>query len=813
MSFASVAVNSPFAGRRSYTYSIPVTLQLAVGQAVWVPFGAKILQGIVVGLSEVSDIEGTKDIHGFITDAPLLNLSQIRLALWISAHYLCPLFDAVSLMLPPGFERKLVTYIEPEEQTIDTEQLSEEQRKVIYFLQEQKNVSLKQLEKLFGKQSADRLIRQLISLKMVRRVQRLEKIKIKPRQICRITLAIPSTDSAEIIERLGKGRANRQIEILRHLQQRGGAALLPELKEALQCQQSVINVMQKNKLLSVEYVDSRRDLLQRVEEISAQIPALTSSQNRAVQLIRSSTLSSDKAIRVPPVFLLHGVTGSGKTEVYLRALADVIARGKRGICLVPEISLTPQMIQRFTSRFPGRVGVMHSGLSLREQFDEWYRIYEGDFDVVIGPRSVLFVPQPDIGLIIIDEEHEWTYKQTDRSPRYHARDVAIKYAELLGDTIVILGSATPDVETYSRAQSHWYDLIELGERISPDGLSSRLPDVKIIDMRDELRSGNRGILSLSLQSSISTVLERHEQAILFLNRRGTATFIRCSSCGFVMGCKRCSAALAYHAQSKRLLCHHCHYSLMLPTVCPQCKRGRLLLLGVGTQKVEEEISMLFPGAKILRWDSDTTTTADAHEKFLGMLKNREVDILIGTQMIAKGLDLPAVTLAAVINADTALNLPDFRAGERTFQLLCQLAGRAGRGFLPGYVIIQTFAPEHYAICAAAQQDYKSFFKQEIEYRRQFSYPPFSHMARLVHADVNAERCQQEAERVSQMLKTEVKRKGISLRFIGPVPAFSYRVRGRYLWQLLLYGRAPEEFLSSVDLPRDWILDIDPIGVI
>jgi len=813
MSFASVAVNSPFAGRRSYTYSIPVTLQLAVGQAVWVPFGAKILQGIVVGLSEVSDVDAIKDIQSIIDEAPLVSVSQVRLAFWISAYYLCPLFDAVSLMLPPGFERRLVTYVELTGQTIDCEQFTEEQREVIQFLQEQKNVSLKQLERLFGKRNTDHLIRQLASQALVHKVQQIEKIKIKPRQIPRVTLASTVSDISEAVTRLCKRRDHKQIEVLQYLQQHGGSALLQELKQAFQCQQSVINTLRKSKLISIEYVELRRDPLQKGHQVPAQRLDLTSSQNQALQIIRSSFHSSSDAVRVPPVFLLHGVTGSGKTEVYLRALADVIAGGKRGICLVPEISLTPQMIERFTSRFPGRVGVMHSGLSLREQFDEWYRIYEGEFDVVIGPRSVLFVPQPDVGLIIIDEEHEWTYKQTDRSPRYHAREVAIKFAELAGDVTVILGSATPDVETYSRAQSHRYGLIELDERVTPDGLSSQLPDVEVVDMREELRSGNRGILSLSLQSAIKTVLERHEQAILFLNRRGTATFVRCPSCGFVVRCRRCSTALAYHSQSKKLLCHHCRYSLMLPTVCPQCKNGKLILLGVGTQKVEEEIGVLFPQSRVLRWDSDTTTSANAHEEFLGMLKKREVDILIGTQMIAKGLDLPAVTLAAVINADTALNLPDFRAGERTFQLLCQLAGRAGRGFLPGHVIIQTFAPEHYAICAAAQQDYVSFFKQEIQYRQQFGYPPFSHMARLVHAAANAERCQREAERMSQLLKGEAQRKGVSIRFIGPVPASTYRIRGRYLWQLLLYGRAPEEFLSGVDIPRGWILDIDPIGVI
>jgi primosomal protein N' (replication factor Y) len=513
-----------------------------------------------------------------------------------------------------------------------------------------------------------------------------------------------------------------------------------------------------------------------------------------------------------PVFLLFGVTGSGKTEIYLRALAQVIAAGKRGICLIPEIALTQQTVERFASRFPGRVAVLHSGLSLGEQFDEWQWIQGGNCDVIIGPRSALFAPLPDLGLIIIDEEHEWTYKQEDKSPRYHARDAAIKLAQFSG-AVVILGSATPDIGSFHKAQQGEYQLVELRERITPRGYSP-LPEVTVVDLREELKAGNTSLFSRPLVAAMKDALAQGEQVILFLNRRGTATFVRCRSCGFVFRCPRCSIALTYHSAERRLICHRCRYSVPVPQSCPRCSRHNLRLLGIGTQRVEEEVKHFFPQARALRWDRDVITRRYAHEELLKNFRDHRADVLIGTQMVAKGLDLPQVTLAGVINADTGLNFPDVRSGERTFQLLCQVAGRAGRGVKAGKVIIQTYSPDNYIVEAAARHDYFGFYSKEIDYRRRFDYPPFSQLIRLVYSYADEESCRREAERVYRLILEEKSRKHMAdFNVIGPVPTFAFRVRGRYRWQLFLRGPDSVRVLSQLALPRGWTIDVDPVGMV
>ncbi|MBI4188499.1 MAG: primosomal protein N', partial [Chloroflexi bacterium] len=508
---------------------------------------------------------------------------------------------------------------------------------------------------------------------------------------------------------------------------------------------------------------------------------------------------------------LHGVTGSGKTEVYLQALAETVRLGKRGIVLVPEIALTPQTLERFASRFPGRVAVLHSRLSLGEQFDEWQRIREGKFDVVIGPRSALFAPQPDLGLIVIDEEHEWNYKQSDKSPHYHARDVAIKLGELTG-AVVVLGSATPDVETFYHSQRGDYRRLELRERVTPTE-NSPLPRVEVVDLRNELKAGNRSIFSRSLSRAIDKAVTGGEQVMLFLNRRGAATFIQCRNCGYVLACRRCDIPLSYHLAEDKLVCHQCNYRMAVPQICPRCLSRRIKFLGTGTEKLEQETAQAFPSSRLLRWDSDTTAGKNSHQEILDKFRSHRADILIGTQMITKGLDLPRVTLVGVVNADTGLNLPDFRAGERTFQLLSQVAGRAGRGPLGGQVIIQTYNPEHYAIQAAAKHDYALFYEKEISYRRQLHNPPFSRLASLIYTHTNNALAQKEATRMKHLLIEEKDAKGIAdLSVIGPAPAFIQRLRGRFRWQLILRAADPAEFLSPLPIPQGWTVDIDPVGL-
>jgi primosomal protein N' (replication factor Y) len=565
-------------------------------------------------------------------------------------------------------------------------------------------------------------------------------------------------------------------------------------------------------LVSVERLRVRRDPLSHLIFTTSPPPVLTSSQQTAWESIQDIIVGKARPSSSPPVFLLFGVTGSGKTEMYLRALAQVITAGKRGICLIPEIALTQQTVERFANRFPGRVGVLHSGLSLGEQLDEWQWIMEGNCDVVIGPRSALFAPLPNLGLIIIDEEHEWTYKQEDMSPRYHARDVAIRLAQL-SDAVIILGSATPDIGSFHKAQQGEYQLVELKERITPRGYSP-LPEVRIVDLRDELKAGNTRLLSRSLLAAMKETLVQGEQVILFLNRRGTATFVRCRKCGFVFRCPRCSIALTYHSLEKRLICHRCRYSIPVPQICPRCSRRNLRFLGIGTQRVEEEIRHFFPEARVLRWDKDVITRRYAHEELLKNFRDHNADVLIGTQMIAKGLDLPQVTLAGIISADTGLNFPDFRSSERTFQLLCQVAGRAGRGIKAGKVIIQTYSPDNYTIKAAAKHDYLGFYYKEIDYRRRYNYPPFSQLVRLIYSHTKEELCRREAERVYRLILDEKAREGIlGFNIIGPVPTFAFRARGRYRWQLFLRGPDSTRMLSQLTLPRGWTIDVDPVGIV
>jgi primosomal protein N' (replication factor Y) len=810
MNYAEVAVNSPIAQRRSFCYSIPPELNIDIGQAVWVPFGSKTLQGVVVKLSEYPSFEATKEINSIITSFPLLSSVQIEIALWLSKRYLAPLFDSVALMLPPGFERRLVTFLQLLSGPVDSE-LSPEQEQFIQVLKNRDEVSLREVERKLGKKKTESVAQQLLRCGLIVKSQQLESVRIKPKLVTHLKLQVDRSRAETEIIRLKASRANKEAAVLESLLTQPELVSLSDLRKSVSSPKTAIESLKGRGLITTVDVAVRRDPLAHLRIAAALPPKLTSSQEAALQKIRTG-ISPEYRDKTATVFLLHGVTGSGKTEIYLRALTEVVAQGKRGICLVPEIALTPQTIERFASRFQGRVAVIHSGLSLGEQFDEWYRIKEGGCDVVIGPRSALFAPQPDLGLIIIDEEHEWTYKQSDKSPRYHARDVAIKLAEL-SEAVVILGSATPDVETYYRAQRGDYQLVELKERITPYG-PSPLPKVDIVDMKEELKAGNRSLFSRSLIKEMTDALAHNEQVLLFLNRRGTATFIQCRKCGFVFNCSRCTTALTYHSVAKKMVCHHCNYSIAVPVECPQCFSQDLRFLGIGTQRIEEEVRHLFPDARALRWDSDMTSRRRAHEEILAKVRAHEADILIGTQMVAKGLDLPQVTLAGVISADTSLNLPDFRAGERTFQLLCQVAGRAGRGFIPGRVIVQTYCPEHYAVQAASGHDYSAFYARELEYRRQFGYPPFNRLASLTFSHANGAACLREVERMSSLLTAEKDRQGIpDLRLIGPMPAFVPRIRGHYRWQLVLCGANPADFLADIAFPRGWAVDIDPIGMV
>ena len=808
MKYAEVSVNAPAAQRQTFSYSIPSELTVDIGQAVYVPFGQKTVQGLVIELTDIPAFEPTRDIIGIIDSQPLLTPKQVLLAKWLSDYYLSPLFDALALMLPPGFERRVITTIFPTNVEYDTSPLNENQQKLLAALKQKGSLKLKEAETALGKKRTQSAISRLVELGLIERKYELERIKVKILRVPHLRLLITTEYARELAVTIGK-KAPKQAALLNYLSLQSGPVSLAEARAKSKTDKAVMDALIKQNLATVENIEVQRDPLSRYAIQLSQPLNLTTAQEAVFKPIQAG-LRHETPVNKSSVFLLHGVTASGKTEIYLQALAEAVRLGKRGIALVPEIALTPQTIERFSARFPGRVAVLHSQLSLGEQFDEWQRIRKGEIDVVVGPRSALFAPQQDLGLIIIDEEHEWTYKQSD-SPRYHARDAAIKLAELTG-AVVVMGSATPSVETYFHAVKGDYQLQQLPERVVPIE-NAPLPEVKIVDMREELKAGNRSMFSGQLKQAIEKVLLNKEQAILFLNRRGSATTIECRNCGFVIKCKRCDIPMTYHLNSNSLICHRCNNKMQPPQVCPNCFSRRIRYLGIGTEKLNEEVQILFPHARLLRWDSDVTQAKGSHQDILNKFRNYEADILIGTQMVVKGLDLPLVTLVGVVIADTSLNLPDFRAGERTFQLLCQVAGRAGRGPSSGKVIIQTYNPEHYAIQTAAKHDYKSFYDMEINFRRQFKEPPFTQLAALTFVHTNDNRCREEAEKMAKHIGAERDSKGIpDLSIIGPAPAFVHRLRGRYHWQIILRGSNLSNFLKNLTFGQGWMIDIDPVGL-
>jgi primosomal protein N' (replication factor Y) len=549
-------------------------------------------------------------------------------------------------------------------------------------------------------------------------------------------------------------------------------------------------------------------------------PALTGDQEKAwaeIEVGLAGWLGEEAPagdLASPPVYLLHGVTGSGKTEIYLRALAKTLIAGRQAIILIPEISLTPQTVRRFAARFPGRVAVVHSKLSEGERYDTWRRARQGEFDVVVGSRSALFTPFPRLGLVVLDEEHDAAYKQA-RTPRYHARETALALARLSG-AVTILGSATPSLESAFQARRGVYHRLDLPRRVrghqkTGDGGAAMLdlPPVEIVDMREELRAGNRSMFSRRLAQTLQGVLARGEQAILFLNRRGAASFVLCRDCGEVIHCRRCAIPLTVHGDS--LLCHHCNYRQSLPQACPKCKSRRFKEFGAGTERLLEALTAEFPAARPLRWDRDTTGGKTSHEDILQDFIDHKADVLVGTQMIAKGLDLPLVTLVGVLSADVGLFLPDFRAAERTFQVLTQVAGRAGRSALGGQVIFQTYHPHHYAVLAAAQHDYAAFYEQEMRYRQTNGYPPYRRLTRLLYLDTNRERCQRETERLAAQLKQRAAALGCEdVSLIGPAPAFFSKERDLLRWHLLIRSEDPAALLAGVRLTPNWRIDVDPV---
>ena len=603
----------------------------------------------------------------------------------------------------------------------------------------------------------------------------------------------------------------KQQAILEHLVASPRPLAMAELTKAVGCSTAPVKSLVDKELICIEKKRVFQEAFEEATTAETQAWQLNPDQKVAVDAVADALRRQEHE-----TILLHGVTGSGKTEVYIQSIEEVIRYGRQAIVLVPEISLTPQTRRRFQSRLDG-VAVLHSNLSPAERHAEWRRIVQGEVRVVVGARSAIFAPVPNLGLIVIDEEHESTFKQ-ETAPRYHARDVAVQRA-LNAQVPLVLGSATPALESWYRAQKNEYRLIQLNHRV----LDRTLPFVGTIDLRNEFRhSGGKGALSRPLEQAMKSSLAEQGQVILLLNRRGFSTFIQCPACGGSVRCLNCEIALTHHRDADKAVCHYCDYQIATPAACPDCQFTGIRFGGLGTQKLEDEVRRKFPQATLLRMDTDSMRSRGAHEEALDRFRHGEVDILLGTQMIAKGLDFPNVTLVGVVNADTALHLPDFRAGERTFQLVTQVAGRTGRGDKGGRVLVQTFSPDHPSIQAAVEHDYERFASVELRVREEFGYPPTVSTVRLVFRGEAEQTTEMFASGMGDRLQAGLDQQGTAARMLGPVPAPITKIRNKFRYHLLIQSADLDGVRQAVraaqaDMPKSkevqWIVDIDATSML
>lgn len=758
-----------------FTYLVPENLneQLAVGMRVEVPFGNgnRHVQGFVLAIEPMAAtvLDETnvqlKELVAVLDLKPVLNTEMLALADYMKEKTFAFKITCLQTMLPSVMRADYQKYI------YLTDELSEELQDQLFY----------GLEEISWDQAQERgILPQLMTLRKQQKVD--IRYEVTTRNKVKMVRFIQAAKEFEQLEeiRLGLRKGAKKKEQLLYYLQRLGTEKVTAVKEMkeLGFSTALLNEAAKNGWLTFIEKEAYRDPFanQTFEKTTAL--SLNAEQQVAVETILQSVQEQQSQ-----TYLLEGITGSGKTEVYLQVIAEVLNQGKTAIMLVPEISLTPQMVQRFKSRFGEHVAVMHSGLSQGEKYDEWRKIERGEAEVVVGARSAIFAPIENIGVIIIDEEHEASYKQ-EETPRYHARDLAIWRSEY-HHCPVVLGSATPSLESRARAQKNVYQRLRLTQRANQ---AATLPTIDVVDMRQEVENGNVSSFSMSLQEKLQERLEKNEQSVLLLNRRGYSSFVMCRDCGYVLPCPNCDISLTLHMDSKTMKCHYCGHEERIPYRCPNCGQDKIRYYGTGTQKVEEELQTLLPDSRILRMDVDTTRRKGAHEKILRTFGEGQADILLGTQMIAKGLDFPNVTLVGVLNADTALNLPDFRSSERTFQLLTQVSGRAGRAEKPGEVIIQSFNPEHYAIQLAKAQDYEDFYTKEMYIRHRGDYPPYYFTVQITASHP------EENEAAKQMFQIATKLKqGLSPQAIllGPTPNAIMRVNNRYFYQVIIkYKQEP-----------------------
>ncbi len=825
--FAEVAVSPGSPELATFTWSVPSGLDVQRGSAIVAPWRKTLTLGIVMRVTSQSEVESPRELAAVLEPNPLLTREQLALAEWMAERYLSPLFAALALFLPPHARAHPWS---------DGAALAPDPPAPIARLALLDKRALKSLPATGRSRPAallERLAEGAVELAEARRLlggRQSLKRWLGETSLARlegdlVTAAVPGEEAQAAALGLRRTAAERRQLALLSLLSESDQGDLAE-REARRASGATASDVEA--LIARGSVE--RQLVAPAEPDLAEpqpAPTLTPDQRQAADALLAA-LAEARAARLQPrradtqarSFLLHGVTGSGKTEVYLAAAADALARGESVIALVPEIALAPQTIARFEARFPGQVAVRHSGLRPAEAREQWRQMLAGERQIVVGPRSALFAPLRNVGLIILDEEHEWTYKQSEPHPRYHARDAA-EHLAALSEAVLVLGSATPEIASMWRARSGGHRLLELPARVESGAVGGvgdvpdevPLPEVEIVDLREELRLGNRSVFSAALSEALTDALDAGEQALLFLNRRGLAAYV-CRACGSAVECEDCRLPLTLHRAGPMLQCHECGRREPAAAECPSCGDARVRPMSFGAQRLEDELRARFGDVTVTRWDRDSIREAGGHEAILEEFASGRSRVLIGTQMIAKGLDVPAVTVAGVINADLSLRLPDYTAPERTFQLLTQVAGRAGRGGAPGRVIIQTYSPDHYAVQAAAAHDYEGFYEAEMQLRATLDYPPYGRLARITCSARHA----LEAMRLAESLRDQLWRASAMAeenppQIIGPSEAWPPRARGLHRRQLVLRGSDPSALLRSVELPRGCVAEIDPVGLL
>lgn len=802
---AEVFINIPTSSiHKPFSYAIPDALDyVSIGWRVLVSFGQRKSEGFIVKINE-GDCADLKPILDALDTEPWFNSNMLQTALWISEYYMCTLSEAMRLFIPgkSGIKTDTIYSVNPD---VDEDKLAaflngkpEEYHLLYKFMQDNKAVNRSSVHKLLGK-PGNKILHELLNKHYIL-VYSSAKKKGNSKYTDVISLTISKETAAALSSDL-KGK---------YAQQRLLAALIEEGQLSskqlryLKISKTVVQKLSELHIIRIDQQQIYRDSYQELSGLTTSSVKLNSYQISALDRINPAIEN-----KIFQSFLLHGITGSGKTQVYIEAVFTARRLNRQAIVVVPEIALTGQTVQRFKRNFGDDVVVMHSKLSVGERYDAWQRIRNQEAGIVIGARSAIFAPVKDLGIIIIDEEHEFTYKQ-EETPRYHTREVALNRAQL-SQAIVVLGSATPSIETYYNTLLGKHVLLEMPERVD----SASLPPVTLVDMREELSQGKRNVISLPLQELLLQTLAKGEQAIILLNRRGYATFVICRECGHVMRCSHCTSSLVYHAKENRLRCHYCQKSEPVPDVCPKCLSRYIRYFGTGTQKLEDELVKLLPKARIARMDRDTTSNKHAYDKILNDFASGKYDILMGTQMVAKGHDVSNVTAVGIISVDTVLNLPDFRAAERAFSLLTQAAGRAGRGNRPGNVVVQAYTPEHYAIQSGAQHDYHSFYQQEIVWRKELNYPPFTHLVKITVQSTNEDTSRRLAEDFTATLRQHID--FAESQIIGPFNAAVYKVKDVFRINILLKTLNLTKLRKTiVDLNllnrREITIDIDPVNV-